>query len=330
MASGAKKVLAVLGIILLIAAVAVTLNTYFKQNESRAQLREVSIAASKLNSQKKFLEDELEDMQEEYRNTVNSDMCITLFFDNLTNNLVDEVYPLLRQYGYKGTIVMRDLLIPGDEECISRENFKMIINRGWDAAIGGSCEIDMEGEDAPELLGAYLDEYIEKLKLSRLTVPTTYCFDEGEYDPKFDQVLADRGFNVVRYSSNEEYPSIPSGGISFINSKRLCAAATAVQSDVEAAYELKETLGVHVRYIDLVYDENIDCTEQKYTNMLTYFKDKCPEAQVLTASELYTYKETALRENEEYITNYSGREAEIKKELEDIETKLDELYEKIE
>ena len=328
MASVVKKALAVLGIIVLASAVIFTTRVYLGQKEERAQLREISTKASKLVSQKKALEDELLDMVKEYHDTVSSDMCITLFFDGFTDKLLEEAYPLLSRYGYHGTVVMRDMLIPGDEDCISRGNFRMLVNHGWDTAIGQETGLDLSADNAPELLANYLDEYIEKLEANSLPVPGTFCFD-SEYDVKFDDVLRDRGFNTVRYTDHEEYPSIPGGGISFINSKQICAAMS-IQSDVEKAYEEKGTIGVHVRYIEYVEDENTDCTEEKYVNMLSYIKEKCPDAKVLTASELYKYKAEALRENEAYIEKYSARAHAIREELENIEEQLEELYARIE
>ena len=328
MASVAKKFLAVLGVIILAAAVIVTMRVYFRQKEERSDLREISAAASKLNSRKRELEDELLDIIKEYQDTISSDMCVTLFFDNLTDNLVEEAYPLLSQYGYRGTIVMCDMLVPGDEGCISRGNFKMMINRGWDTAIGKGTGLDLDADNAPELLGNYLDEYIEKLQADSIPVPTAFCFGKGEYDPKFDSVLSDRGFKIVRYTSDNEYSSMP-GGMNFINSRQICAASVSIQGDVEKAYEKKGTIGVHVRYIGYVEDEYVDCNEEKYLNMLSHLKEQCPDAKVLTASELCEYKETALRENEAYIEKYSAREREIREELENIELQLEELYARI-
>lgn len=258
---------------------------------------------------------------------------IVLFFDSVDNNLIDNVYPLLEKNGHKGTIVMCNGLIPGEEGNISREDFDFLLSKGWDTAIGYNSDIDMSKSDAPELFAQYLDEYMARLEAADIEIPFTYCFAKGEYHKKFNSILQERGFKFVRHYGEtgdgfgSEYVE---DELYYLGSGLYCAASTKIQQSVDEAYEEDLSYGISVRYIaDSGIDTKVDCTTSKYQKMLTYLANTCSGTMVCTASELYEYKQQQHMSASGNVGEYNTLIAELDEEIATIDKELEEIVSKI-
>lgn len=259
---------------------------------------------------------------------------IVLFFDNLDENLINVVYPMLNERGLKATIVMCNGLIPGEEGNISRASFDFLLRNGWDTAIGYSDEITPEAENAPELLAKYLDEYIAKLEEKNIDIPVTYCFDKGGYDQKFESVLKERGFKVIRHfaETKEKFGgSYSEDEFYYIGTGLYCAANTNLQKDVDEAYENELAYSISVRYVsDSPADKRLDCTVDKYKRLLSYLETGASGIAVGTISELCEHKREQLESAEGIVGKYNLKIAEIDKQIAEIDKQMKEILERIE
>ncbi len=260
---------------------------------------------------------------------------LVLFFDSVSDNLIKKAYPLLSEYNYKGTIVLCEGLIPGEEGNISREDFDFLLSHGWGTAIGYNSDIDMSAKDAPELLEEYLDNYIGRLTQAEIEVPITYCFKAGEYNSRFEPALKERGFKVIRHYGEKGNDIFGSAYIEdelyYIGAGVCCAASKNLQENVDIAYDEDLAYSMSVRYIsDVDIDTRQDCTTDKYQRMLNYLETYSSGVVVCTASELYGYKQAQFVSAEGTIGKYNEEIAKYDREIAELDAKLAEIIEELE
>ncbi len=245
---------------------------------------------------------------------------IVLFFEDLSENL-NNVYELMSAYDFKATIVMRDGLLPGEVGNISRERFDYITSDGWATAIGGSSEIDMTADNAPELLDEYLEEYIGKLTQAEIWTPVTFCFDKGDYDPRFEDVLRKHGFKAIRHFGEQMDvfgSGYSKGDFYYIGSHIYSEESDGTRVRIDEANEKNLAFSVSVRYvmnaeIDPLKDSSVD----KYRKMLVYLLDdtSCPNLSVVSMDDLYYGKTILYNENNAKIQEFNDKIAEVEKEI---------------
>ncbi len=254
---------------------------------------------------------------------------LVLFFDNVDENLYDVVYPMLDERDIRGTIVLCEGLVPGEEGNISRENFDELISKGWDTAIGYDSSIDMTQADSKEKLGAYLDDYIARLTAAGIEIPLTYCFGKGEYSSRFEDVLKERGFKAIRHSgeTGDVFGSaFLEDEFYYIGSGICCAATSKLQENVDQAYQEDLSYSMSVRYIaDTAIDTKLDCTTSKYNKMLNYLQNSCPSTEVCTMSELYTYKQQQFTSAQGVIAEYNAKIEELDDKIKVIDAEIEEI-----
>lgn len=325
-----KKIIAsVLIAILVIGTIGAVFFNISERNENSARLAKLSERHLLLTVEKKALLEEKAEYEALRAAETRTGNFLVLFFDNVDENLYDIVYPMLDKNGYKGTIVLCEGLVPGEEGNISRKNFDALLEKGWDTAIGYNSDIDMTQNDAVEKLAEYLDEYIARLTEAGIEIPFTYCFNKGEYNPRFENVLKERGFKAIRHygETGEIFGSaFLEDEMYYIGAGVCCAVSTKLQEHVDMAYQSDLAYSMSVRYIsDASIDTKIDCTTSKYGRMLSYLQNNCPGTVVCTMSELYDYKEQQLISAQGIVGEYNavieeleGKIAAIDKEVETI------------
>lgn len=320
-----KKIVIAVCAAVLAVMVAVGVVSYKKNRDSGAILAAANEELTSLSAEKIQIESERGAKIEEYEKTIGGYANVVLFFDNITENVYDVVYPMMNKYAMRGVMVMKDGELPGDEDTISKNHYDKMIKAGWETAMGGNGGVDMLSSDAEAQFARYLDSYIKKIEQAGYSVPTTYCFEDYEYDEKFLEPLRERGFTAVRTGMTDNEYAEMIDGICVIHSERICSEKTAVQPKFVEAGELSENFGVYTRFVDEsdnIDDTFIDCSEKKYGLMLSFAVNDCENLSVITASELSELMERAL-DKTEYIRQY-------KKEIAALESRLAEINERVE
>lgn len=306
-----KIIISIIIALLVVATSGAVMVNINNRREHASKLADLSERHLLLNVERRNLIDEKNEYVSLRADETRSGNYLVLFFDNVDENLIKMVYPMLNKYGYKGTIVLCEGLVPGEVGNISKEDFDFLLANGWDIAIGYNSEIDMSAKDAPELLGEYLDSYMQRLTQAGIEIPITYCFNKGEYNQRFEPVLKERGFKAIRhygetgdvfgsaYIEDEFY---------YIGAGICCAASSKLQANVDLAYQNDLAYGMSVRYIaDVSIDTKVDCTTTKYDRMLSYLKSSCPGTVVCTMSDLYSYKQQQLISAQGIVGEYNSK-----------------------
>lgn len=322
-----KAVAILLAILVLTSGMAIVIKTHHDDND-HAQMQLDSENMTRLIAQRRTLEREIDEKWKEYEeNTPENSSYIVLFVDNIEQNLIDTAFPMIYGiYGYKATAVMSDLKTPGDEGCITLDEYKMLIDSGWDFAIGaGSLKLSaMDGESQ---LCEYIEKYREKLEEKDIPMPQTFCFDVNGYDEKFDDILWDNGFKIVRHygETGEKFSKSISGGrIYHLACGRICTGVTTMKADIGEALDSNYTYSASVRYIlNETQENNIDCTYTKYKQMLDYIYG----SPIVAAGKLYDKKTEALSEYGEYIDEFNVQIADMEERLQKINDEIAKIVE---
>ncbi len=327
-----KAAAVIIAVVLAVGGLFLAGNFKLKSDRKARELAAASREISSLKAERNSLKDDMEKYIKAYKEGNGREAAFTFFFDSISEELSSVAYPLMDEKGFKGTIVLKDGVFPGNEGCISRAEFDMLISKGWDAAIGESKDIDLSAPDAEEALGQYLDRYISALRSRSIRVPNVFCFDEGHYDKKFEAVLQNRGFSTIRHYGEPGSLgcTVSENGSFLIGARPIFNGASSVQKFVIEAYKAKTDLGISVYRITDNADDASACSAEKYTLMLDYIKEKCPGALIMTASELIEYQKTNPSAAENASAEYINKTAETEKRLKEIDARIEEIYAELE
>lgn len=314
---------------LLAIMLAVSMMAGCKSDSETKELKAISEEMLKCTVKRVDLEREINSLWKEYDEALSGgECCFVLFFDNMTPNVMEVIYPLLSEYGYNGTIVMNDYQMPGGEGCITVKDYNTLIEAGWDFAIGNGS-VDMKSENAEENLRKYLDEYKALLSENGFEFPKTFAFARNCYDDKYQDMMIEYGFNVVRHSgeNGEKYSySIKRNGLYLLSSDVICADKTTMKTDMKKAYSEQATYAASVRYVkDVVPDKDLDCGTEKYDLMLEFLEDDCEIARILTATELYDYKSNTVAGSETFMEEFNAKMDSLESQLADVNAQIEKL-----
>ncbi len=322
----------IIAVVLAVGGIFLAWNFKLKSDRKARELAAASREISSLKAERNSLKDDMEKYLEAYRAENGREAAFTLFFDSISEELISLAYPLMNEHGFKGTIVLKDGVFPGGDGCISRAEFDLLISKGWDAAIGESKDIDLSAPDAEEALSQYLDRYMGMLRSRSIKVPNVFCFDEGHYDKKFDDVLKSRGFSAIRHYGETGVLgcTVSENGTFLIGTRPIYNGQSTVQKFVIDCYNAKTDLGISVNRVTENENDASACSAEKYTLMLNYIREKCPGALIMTASELIEYQKSNPSAAENASSEYIKKTSETEKRLKEIDDRIEEIYAELE
>ncbi len=323
-----KKAAAILlAVLVFVSGIAIVIKSH-NDDKNRAHTQAESENMTRLVAQRRALEREMEEKRKEYEeNTPENNGCLVLFVDNIEQNLISEAFPMIYGiYGYHATAVMSDLKTPGDEGCITLDEYKMLADSGWDFAIGAGS-VKLSSVDGEKKLEDYIAAYRKKLEEKDIPMPQTFCFDVNGYDEKFDDILWNNGFKVVRHygETGEKFSkSVVLGKIYHLACGRICTGVTTMKADIGEALDSNYTYSASVRYVlQETQENNIDCTYSKYKQMLDYIYG----SPIVTAGEIYDKKTEALSEYGEYVDDFNVQMADMEERLRKINDEITAIVE---
>ena len=172
-------------------------------------------------------------------------------------------------------------------------------------------------------------EYKALLSENGIGFPKTFAFAKNCYDEKYQDMMIEYGFNVVRHSgeNGKKYSySIERNGLYLLASNVICADKTTMKADMQKAYSEQATYAAWVRYVDdTIADEDLDCGTTKYDLMLDFLEDDCEDARIFTATELYDYKANTVAGSETFMEEFNLKMDELELQLADVNEKIKNL-----
>lgn len=79
------------------------------------------------------LQQQLIQMERDYGKRLEGKSCVVLYFDQMDSNLMNVVYPLVSEYGYKGVFAVDDVESIGKGTNLTQEEYQKLLDAGWQA-----------------------------------------------------------------------------------------------------------------------------------------------------------------------------------------------------
>ena len=117
---------------------------------------------------------------------------VFLFAEPSPRIFTDGAYDMLTSYGYASIVAVSDGSFPGDEGCMTVEEMKMLVGRGWEIAVSADADTDISA-------------LCERLADAGLPSPVTAYYPFGGYGENAAAKLADAGISsAILYMSDTE------------------------------------------------------------------------------------------------------------------------------
>lgn len=287
----------------------------YDENEAIEKIAELEKRRNELENEKKSL------------TTVAKSRPITILcFDSIDDSIYDVLYPMMRDHGYPGVIVLKGSALPGDEGMLSISQLTELLSAGWELALGDNGQRGTKDPQkiSPDELAAYIDKRLGQIELLGFARPTTFCFTEGYYDSKYDAVIAEKGFKVLRHFGEEGgniFVTALSEPVWKVGSDYVHAGDTIAQANIETSIRNSAIMALTTSKVEKIAEiTSIDCNEAKYLIVLDTLSNyaKLSEYSVETFKSAYEYRK-------KIEDNYVDSEKELEDAVAEIDAQIAEV-----
>ena len=153
-----------------------------------------------LNVEKRELEKQLADIDRQEKKDQRERGTVTVLFTELDKKIYNEIFPMMKEYGYKGVLALSDEEFPGEEGCITKTQFEKLLEAGW-----SYCTV-WDKNRSIDVWNIFLQKKMKKLKVE--TKPTIY-FPENTYKKGYNDSLKEYGYTIVVHHGERNLPLYP-------------------------------------------------------------------------------------------------------------------------
>lgn len=221
--------------------------------------------------------------------------CIMLNFDNCRrDNLYEKVYPLLSEYGFKGTFALSKKMLDNDNSIISKTQLQELIENGWDYAIYGGIGTRPSSITDYSLYSdwrAYIKALVDSIIADGFSIPTAYFCPNNASSSQLIAVQKELGIKMNRCSNGAKITdfytdSFETNTIQIRDIEN--SSLETVKSEIDKCIREGNVLSIFTHQIVTDVDLNgLNVSEATYRSMLDYIKSKVDEGLV----KVITYKE---------------------------------------
>ena len=133
------------------------------------------------------LKEELESLETTYEADKQPKACVQFIFTELKSDIYSSCYPLMKDMGFSGVLLLSNQYLPGMDGCITLEQFRELQTAGWDVGVKWDATKPID-EWWPELQKSIADLHVQ--------VKSVYM-PAGSYKSEMDESLKQMGFNAV-------------------------------------------------------------------------------------------------------------------------------------
>ena len=155
---------------------------------------------------KRQVQRELKKIDNDFQKERQPKCTIQIVFTELSSKVYELCYPPLKEKELTGVLALSLNQIPGEYDCMSKKEFRTLVNLGWSTCVlyDGSLKFETWWE---ALKG--------KLKENNIELPKTICFTNDSYNREMDVMLAKKGFQIVIQKKSKEIrlQEVNEGGI---------------------------------------------------------------------------------------------------------------------
>lgn len=188
-------------IIVIIAVITIGFSIFFFWREDQMKKeRDVYYAQMEeemesLTKEKKQLENDLSNLEKNYNGETQGVSSVVFMFTDLNENIYTDIYPLMKECGFVGMLTLSPTNFPGQDNCLSLEQFKELIEMGW------QCSLKWDESDD-------IDEWLESCKSvvnkAGIKLPEVVYFPENSYRSEYNESLKKQGISIIVHHGEEE------------------------------------------------------------------------------------------------------------------------------
>ena len=231
-----KKIIPIVTIVLAIGLFAIIWGVQKEESKTAVQHEKLYEQRRPLTVKQEQLEQELETLKKEYEKSKAPNAVVQVIFTDLSEKVYSECYPIMKEYEYTGTLTLSAKQLPGEEGCMTVDQFKELIDAGWQVAI------TWQKGAAPKQWWPNLQNRLTVLGIEGSEV---VYFPHDTYEAKLDATMQELGFSVAVVNKKEEETPLQLqhedgvwhvGAVGMMTSKPRLWLREAVAQDANLAY----------------------------------------------------------------------------------------------
>lgn len=317
-----KQILRIIAIVAAVFLAGVLLFLFWQEKITEGEKEEAYVNMEKelrpLDLDKRKIRQELDDLSEVYMDESQGMASLVLLFTDMDEIIYTEIFPKMKEHGFIGVLAISKEQFPGQAGCLSKEQFRELIDAGWKYCLKWEKDV---------VTNEWLATVSKLMREAEVSRPETVYFPQDSYDAQLDNFLTRQGYSVAIHHGEGDLPLIlPESGEGLWhpgaygwNQK---GVSTLLSDAISQRGNLVFTVGTD--------SESEEYLEEDFSMMLKKVNDYC-QAGDLMVTDLITAREYRrnLEDGQEGRTlKYQEQKAELEKQLSEIEDEIDSITER--
>lgn len=270
---------------------------------------------SPLEVEKNRLQQELAALKSDYKEELKGDGSFVLLFTDLSETIYTEIFPKMKNYGFTGILTISPVQYPGQEGCLSTEQFKSLLDAGW------ACCLKWEEDAKPE---EWLSDSRETVRVVGIAEPETVYFPEKTYSSDLDSFFVKEGFTAAVHHGEGDLPLVTSEAEDGLWHPGAMAWS---QSGAEQMLEEAALRGGNLVFTVGSDSEQEQYEEEAFANMLWRVKNYCDEEgmRVYGLLEAMEYRREVGEGDSEAEKGYKEKRRSLEEEIAGLEEEMERI-----
>lgn len=272
-----------------------------------------------LNQEKEQLENDLSNLEKSYNNETQGMSSVVFLFTNLDENIYTDIYPTMKEYGFVGMLTLSPTIFPGQDNCLSLEQFNELIKMGWQCCLKWD-----ESED--------IDKWLESCKTvakkAGIELPETVYFPENSYRSEYNGSLMKQGISIVVHHGEEKL------SLTTLESKENLWYSGAIPWNRDGASSILSNV-INQKTGDIIFTIGSDSYRERYkknrfNSMLTKINNYSKTNNIFVSSILGVKEYRKELENKRIglENGFITQKEELETKISELDKEIDSIYDK--
>lgn len=271
-----------------------------------------------LTKEKQQLENDLSNLEKNYNNETQGISSVVFLFTDLNENIYTDIYPLMKEYGFVGTLTLSPTTFPGQDNCLSLEQFSELIKMGWQCCLKWD-----ESED--------IDKWLESCKAvakkAGIGLPEVVYFPENSYRSEYNGNLMKQGISIIVHHGEEELT------LTTLESKDNFWYLGAIPWNRDGASSMLSN--VINQKGDILFTIGSDSSKESYkrnrfNSMLTKINNFSKANNIFVSSllDVREYRKELENKRASLENNFISQKEDLETKISELDKKIDSIYDK--
>ncbi len=272
-----------------------------------------------LNVEKRKLEQELSALEREDKEDKRERGTVTILFTELEKKVYEEIYPIMKEHGYKGVLALSSEEFPGEKGCISEKQFKQLLKDGWTYCM------TWDKSRSIDVWSIFMERKLQSIGIEKNSV---MYFPESTYRKAYDESLQEYGYDIAVHHGERNLSIYPKT----TKKEEMWRPGACGMSGEGPKTKLRD---VAANGTNIVYTVGFSHKDEMYEKatferMLQEFQKHEEDGEILnkTFEEARQYHIDMKEKQSGVNMTIEEKKAEIRKQIDEVEKRIDGLYAK--